>query len=104
MTFIGYGKIDDEVDGPISGVLLETTNPVLSDAVCEAEWGEAWNAATTLCADASTDGVCSGDSGGPMLSNGVQFGIVSFVDTVPGVSAKMQRVCLHLSLHVVQFP
>ncbi len=57
---------------------MEATAPVISDADAETAFGELdWS--TKICVDSSNGGVCSGDSGGPMVdAAGNQVGITSF--------------------------
>ncbi|XP_058457220.1 brachyurin-like [Malaya genurostris] len=81
----GFGRTTDETGSPVSSVLMHTSNPILSNADCQAIWGTIWVGAQNICL--SPEGArttCHGDSGGPLTivdDDGltVQVGVTSFV-------------------------
>jgi secreted trypsin-like serine protease len=71
----------------ISPILQEVSSPVMSDAEAEAVFGSDIDWTTKICIDSTTGGVCSGDSGGPLIDpKGNLVGVTSFgaLGCVPG--------------------
>merc|ERR1712080_732899 len=83
----------DSGDGQISGwgrtcggcalpITLQAVDiPVITDAECTAIWGNNYNGDVHVCVYDSVNqdrGGCNGDSGGPMVANGVLQGITSW--------------------------
>ncbi|CAG9835695.1 unnamed protein product [Diabrotica balteata] len=77
-TVLGWGKTND---GEISTNLKEVNVNVLTNQACKAvhrEFNEII-VSTHLCTSGQgIKGSCSGDSGGPLIVDGVQIGLVSF--------------------------
>ncbi|CAB9503449.1 Trypsin delta/gamma-like protein CG30031 [Seminavis robusta] len=78
LTAIGFGRTS--TDGPTSSSLLKTTEAFVSESTCKEAW-ECVSSTYHVCAvGASNNGVCKGDSGGPLLDSAkVQVGVASFV-------------------------
>jgi len=73
---IGWGKDADDADW-ISTVLREVDIPIMDHLDCNAAYGAVPD--NTICTDGSGGkGVCGGDSGGPLIYNGIQVGLTSF--------------------------
>ncbi|KAI9562745.1 hypothetical protein GHT06_010199 [Daphnia sinensis] len=71
---VGWGFVSN--DGPGSPNLKATHLLVQYKGTCESKFGW-YNHQNQLCTFRQDQGVCHGDSGGPILVNGVQVGIVS---------------------------
>uniref|UniRef100_A0A182PK66 Peptidase S1 domain-containing protein n=1 Tax=Anopheles epiroticus TaxID=199890 RepID=A0A182PK66_9DIPT len=87
-TVSGFGRISDSIAG-ISTTLNFVHLRIISNIDCMGTYGSATIIDSTVCAvgrDASNQGTCNGDSGGPLTvtENGqsVQIGVVSFVAAV----------------------
>lgn len=75
---MGFGSTEE--DGTESLVLLETTVSPVSSEDCGREYYMFdFDEATMICALEDGRDSCSGDSGGPLLYDGVQIGITSWV-------------------------
>merc|ERR1712223_1933465 len=73
---VGWGKDSDDADW-ISTVLREVDVPVMDNFECNDIYGIVNEG--NICTDGSNGkGVCSGDSGGPLIYKGVQVGVTSF--------------------------
>ncbi|CAH1112363.1 unnamed protein product [Psylliodes chrysocephalus] len=73
----GWGKDSDDIDS-LSPVLREVTIPVIDNEPCNTRYLGAI-VDSHLCADGiSGKSSCAGDTGGPLVFDGVQIGIVSF--------------------------
>ncbi|HEY0698650.1 MAG TPA: serine protease [Micromonospora sp.] len=73
---VGYGLTEtDEL-----GILHEATVPIKSDSTCATELGTDFKSDRMLCAGDTTAGIdtCGGDSGGPLIVDGVQVGITDW--------------------------
>lgn len=75
----GWGSMDGS-DLDFSPILNKVDLPLQSDEVCESVWGGAFTAGQKLCAGTLAGGrdTCHGDSGAPLVVDGVVVGIVSF--------------------------
>ncbi|KAF4530668.1 hypothetical protein B566_EDAN004907 [Ephemera danica] len=71
----GWGSV--QYGGAVQPDLLRADVSVVSDAECLAAFGEG-PTAEMICAGGGGTGICSGDSGGPLLVNGEQVGITSW--------------------------
>ena len=52
--------------------------------LCTAAWGTLFDPDAEVCAENPPtfgDGACSGDSGGPMLADGIEIGVATYVET-----------------------
>lgn len=93
---IGHGRIEEK--GKYATQLQEVWVPVLSRAVCQRKYaGVARITRSMMCASQLGKDACSGDSGGPMVCNGQQAGIVSWGmqcadSSYPGVYTDISRV------------
>lgn len=78
-TIVGYGVTSPNSDPNDPGVLHQATVPIQSDATCAAAM-PGYQTGRMMCAGLSTGGVdtCHGDSGGPILVNGVEAGITDW--------------------------
>ncbi|XP_045188152.1 trypsin-like [Mercenaria mercenaria] len=76
-TITGWGNTDGGVSS-IPNVLQQTTGKILSGADCAAAWSSNYNHQVHICIDNSNTGSCNGDSGGPMVCNGVLAGVTSW--------------------------
>ncbi len=76
-TIVGYGETTAG-DNTTVGTLYSATVPIQSDSTCAVMTG--YNPATMTCAGATAGGIdsCNGDSGGPLLVNGVEAGITDW--------------------------
>ncbi|KAL1401454.1 hypothetical protein pipiens_000014, partial [Culex pipiens pipiens] len=79
----GFGRTSDEATGA-SDVVMYSSNPILTNADCQAAWNAIIIQAQNIClSGAGGRSVCNGDSGGPLAvqDNGrsLQVGIASFV-------------------------
>ncbi|KAL0109935.1 hypothetical protein PUN28_013525 [Cardiocondyla obscurior] len=76
-TLSGWGQIS--TNGPPSRVLLKMTQQILPQNDCQNQHRTMPLTGSHLCAiNRYGIGVCSGDSGGPLISNGVQIGLTSW--------------------------
>jgi len=92
-TVIGYGRVEET--GNISQVLLQTEVDIVDFDTCD-EFFRRILDDVMVCAGSGTAGrdSCAGDSGGPLLVDGVAVGIVSFGsgcarDNVPAVYTRI---------------
>jgi len=81
VTAIGWGMVADDLPGNVDN-LREVDVPVLSDTIAE-EIYAGIDFTTKICIDSSDGkGVCSGDSGGPLIDDSSTLvGIASFVSS-----------------------
>ncbi|EDW13953.1 chymotrypsin-2 [Drosophila mojavensis] len=94
-TLIGWGL--NETGGSIQTTLQQVHLKVYSDTECVARHGGSTDPAYHICGgvDEGGKGQCSGDSGGPLLHDGQQVGVVSWsikpctVAPYPGVYTKV---------------
>ena len=92
-TVIGYGRVEET--GNISQVLLQTEVDIVDFDTCD-EFFRRILDDVMVCAGSGTAGrdSCAGDSGGPLLVDGVAVGLVSFGsgcarDNVPAVYTRI---------------
>ncbi|KAL1376900.1 hypothetical protein pipiens_016610, partial [Culex pipiens pipiens] len=83
-TISGFGRTSDEDGSPASDVVMYASNPILTNADCQAAWNSILVQAQNIClSGAGGRSGCNGDSGGPLAitENGrsLQVGIASFV-------------------------
>ncbi|XP_032782729.2 coagulation factor XI [Daphnia magna] len=72
----GWGIISNE--GGASKKLLKADVTILDNTVCTSQYGNLFDGFAMLCAGGDGTDTCSGDSGGPLLVNGVLVGITSW--------------------------
>lgn len=72
-TLSGWGRIAD-AGSPVN-ILNFVDTPVWENSLCADIYGSAVIINSTLCTDGAS---CNGDSGGPLILNNVQIGVVSF--------------------------
>lgn len=75
----GFGSLSENGNGPTPMTLQEGAVHSVSTKTCSSSWGFDIDDSKQMCA--SGDGVmdvCKGDSGGPLFSNGIQIGVVSY--------------------------
>ncbi|CAJ1958952.1 unnamed protein product [Cylindrotheca closterium] len=88
---MGFGQISE--GGPQSEILLHTTvKPVAAEQCQEVYEMYAFDEATMICALDNGKDSCTGDSGGPLMYNGVLVGITSWglgCARYPGVYARV---------------
>jgi trypsin len=86
-TVIGWGVTRTDLrDAPLAGDLRQGGLRILSDQGCDRVYGDdnSYRSSVMLCARSRNSlrrpntSPCVGDSGGPLISDGVQVGIVSF--------------------------
>jgi secreted trypsin-like serine protease len=81
LIVMGFGSTEE--GGDESNVLMETTLAPVNSDDCEKEYYMfAYDKATMICALDDGKDSCSGDSGGPLLYDGVQIGITSWVSSI----------------------
>ena len=93
VSVVGFGEVFGR--SGFSQELLEVTVPVLEHKKCSRHFKSAIDTRTMLCAGGEKGrDSCTGDSGGPLLSNREQIGIVSYGDgcAQAGVPAVYTRV------------
>ncbi|PSN53082.1 Chymotrypsin BI [Blattella germanica] len=79
VTVSGWGKTSD--NGGVSNQLNYVNLNIITNSACSSYYGSTI-ISSTICADGSSrQSTCNGDSGGPMVTNGVQIGVVSFVSS-----------------------
>lgn len=81
-------------DGDLANVLQVVTVPLITTATCQSNYYGSAISARMICAGAAGKDTCTGDSGGPLIVNGLQVGIVSWGDicgqaSTPGVYTKV---------------
>ncbi|XP_062534545.1 trypsin beta-like [Armigeres subalbatus] len=79
-TVTGWGK---NADGLIPDNLAKVTIPVVSQATCNTTWDGLITDDMICAGDMGVDS-CDGDSGGPAVQSGIQYGIVSWGATTCG--------------------
>ncbi|XP_070561022.1 chymotrypsin B-like [Ptychodera flava] len=76
----GWGA--EDINKDTSKILMEATVDIVENAECQRIWIEQLITGAMLCAGSSVEGICSGDSGGPLFcSEGgewVSYGISSW--------------------------
>ncbi|KYN01119.1 Chymotrypsin-1, partial [Cyphomyrmex costatus] len=76
-TLSGWGTIRD--NGPLPSILQKMNQVVVSSYQCQDRHFDVPISTTHLCTlNRSGIGACGGDSGGPLISDGVQIGVTSF--------------------------
>lgn len=82
-----------------SAALQIVTVPYVSEEVCKKSHSDRLISPYMFCAGKMSggEGPCNGDSGGPVVSNGVQYGIVSWsfgcaLPNYPSVFAKVSAI------------
>ncbi|EFX73011.1 hypothetical protein DAPPUDRAFT_110246 [Daphnia pulex] len=85
-TIAGWGTTSSGINqfvpylliGNLSSTLLKANVTILANSKCAAQYGTTFVGANMLCAAAPDTDTCGGDSGGPVIVNGVVVGITSF--------------------------
>jgi hypothetical protein len=94
LTVMGFGSVEEE--GDESEVLLEAKIAPVTAKECKRIYNKYdYDEETMICALESGKDSCSGDSGGPLLYQGVQVGITSWgvgCARFPGVYARVSAV------------
>ncbi|KAL1494976.1 hypothetical protein ABEB36_010474 [Hypothenemus hampei] len=76
----GWGLTDSGI--LIAESLQKIRLPVISNSDCLAKidvsFPRVYNETQCFCTDEENNGQCNGDSGGPFVSNGVQYGVISW--------------------------
>lgn len=80
VTISGWGK---NTQGIVPDTLWKAVIPVVGRATCNAKWDGLIMEDMICAGDIGTDS-CDGDSGGPAVQNGIQYGIVSWGGTICG--------------------
>ncbi|XP_072457837.1 serine protease 57-like [Notamacropus eugenii] len=84
-SICGWGEIPGQ-EGPAM-VLMETSVVVTARQACNSSWRGNINqdmVCTSGCSKSRLQGVCGGDSGGPLICRGRLQGVVSFSSTICG--------------------
>ncbi|XP_050313395.1 brachyurin-like [Anthonomus grandis grandis] len=80
-TLSGWGRTSD-ASNAIANQLMTVQLPILTNAVCQQSFGSMIVAQHICTSGQNGRGACNGDSGGPIVVNGLQVGIVSFGNRV----------------------
>ncbi|KAJ8916290.1 hypothetical protein NQ315_016431 [Exocentrus adspersus] len=81
VTITGWGY-DTDANGTISSVLLEADSTVISNTECEQSFG--FVPSNQLCISGENEiSSCTGDAGGPLVSNNVLIGIIGGKEATP---------------------
>ncbi|KFB45032.1 AGAP005665-PA-like protein [Anopheles sinensis] len=98
-TVSGFGRTSDATQAT-SAVVMYTTNPVMTNADCIAQWNTVVIQPQNVCmSGANGRSACNGDSGGPLAvqdGGSLQIGIVSF-GSAAGCSIGMPSVYARVS-------
>ncbi|KFB45036.1 AGAP005669-PA-like protein [Anopheles sinensis] len=98
-TVSGFGRTSD-ASTATSSVVMYTTNPVMTNADCIAQWNTVLIQPQNVCmSGANGRSACNGDSGGPLAvqdGGSLQIGIVSF-GSAAGCSIGMPSVYARVS-------
>ncbi|KAJ8925141.1 hypothetical protein NQ315_001323 [Exocentrus adspersus] len=88
---VGWGY--PHVNGTVAEVLQKVDISIFDDDTCSGYFSSNYSSVSHICAGGSGKGQCTGDSGGALTVDGVQYGIVSWSDkpcaTTPGVLTKV---------------
>ncbi|EGI60766.1 Chymotrypsin-1 [Acromyrmex echinatior] len=77
-TLSGWGRL--HTNGPLPSILQKMVQIVISQSQCQKELADMPLTASHLCMlNRSGIGACLGDSGGPLICDGVQVGVTSWV-------------------------
>ncbi|XP_063709257.1 trypsin-7-like [Culicoides brevitarsis] len=76
-------------------IILRTVSvPIIDDEICREYWEDIWDD-SMICAGEKGKDRCELDKGGPMVKDGVQYGVVSFYKTcgdgTPAIYAKLSN-------------
>lgn len=82
VTVTGWGK---NSEGKIPDVLAKVVLPVVNRVTCNTSW-DGLITDDMICAGDMGSDSCDGDSGGPAVQNGIQYGIVSWGGTICGTA------------------
>uniref|UniRef100_A0A1A9WG48 trypsin n=1 Tax=Glossina brevipalpis TaxID=37001 RepID=A0A1A9WG48_9MUSC len=91
----GWGLINETLTSPACSLKAATIFPV-TQSNCEKNYKKGSITKNMICAAAPKKDACTGDSGGPLFFEGIQYGIVSFGvgcgrEMYPGVYTDVRR-------------
>jgi len=79
VTMVGFGSATDGTSGYSENLLYKDLTTI-SDLECSVHYGVITINGKVVCCKGDTEyGTCHGDEGGPLVQNGTQVGIASFV-------------------------
>lgn len=77
----GTTKVDSDfqpLPESVASTLMGVEVPILEDSACQSVYGSNYDPETMICAGSASADACDGDSGGPLMVNGLQIGIVAY--------------------------
>uniref|UniRef100_A0A8C5PAF7 Peptidase S1 domain-containing protein n=1 Tax=Leptobrachium leishanense TaxID=445787 RepID=A0A8C5PAF7_9ANUR len=76
----GWGETDPMLNSPSSDKLMAVNLTIINNEECKRRWNNMQITENMICTTVNNDGkdTCNGDSGGPLICNGIYTGIVSF--------------------------
>jgi Trypsin len=94
-TVMGFGAT--KYHGSLSLNLLKVDVPIVNQTVCETSYNRTLPLEKYLCAGEGGHDSCQGDSGSPLIQNGIVVGLVSFgrecaLPNFPGVYTRISNL------------